>query len=303
MPINSEFDRYNSLLTSIGKATLHSLFPNDFEYYLIALELVNSNDNVEDFLIFPILPDEIRERESYNKTIMGTASGVTILGNSKFNPIDISLRGSFGKRLKLLLGRGILDGAAFNFFSKPIFSGFKKELTFSNEVKSGYGCNKILESLLRKSTKVDANNNPYRLHYYNLAFNSVYVVEAMDSDFNQTLSTNMIWNYSVNLKAVAPLKALIGKSTPNSINKLMAVSIINKQANKEAYKVLGAINSKVNAQQILNNSFDILNKKRDNLSENLEKFKEKYKNKKGFKSIQNLKINKTREINKRRTAF
>ena len=64
MALNSIIERQRSLLTSIGRAGLNALFPNDFEFYMVALELVDSESRTIEYFSFPILPSNIREQST-----------------------------------------------------------------------------------------------------------------------------------------------------------------------------------------------------------------------------------------------
>ncbi len=50
--------------------------------------------------------------------------------------------------------------------------------------------------------------NIWKVFYYNLAFNDRYLVTPVSMNFSQDLSKNMIWNYSINLKAISPVSFL-----------------------------------------------------------------------------------------------
>jgi hypothetical protein len=57
-------NRFLNLLATVGRAAIHSQFPDDFEYYLCALELVRTDDSTtEEFLVFPVMPSMISVTE------------------------------------------------------------------------------------------------------------------------------------------------------------------------------------------------------------------------------------------------
>src|SRR6478735_5107708 len=89
--------RYSDLLFTVGKQVINSLFPNDFEYYLIAFELVDSKLRTVDYLTFPILPDSITESKLELTNIKKSAGGITSITTPTFVPRDISIRGNFGR--------------------------------------------------------------------------------------------------------------------------------------------------------------------------------------------------------------
>ena len=193
MEINPEIQRYYTLLNSVGKAALHHLFPNDFEYYFCALELVNSKNKVEDFLIFPIMPDSIVEPRQSSMNYKITAGGTSVLKNDNFIPILIKLQGTFGRRFKFLVGRGAIDASLIQ-FKTPQNPDAK---VFSNQFKTGYGCIKVLEKILEASLTTDKEGNPYKLNFYNLALGTNYLVEFKDCS-----TTYGYENYPIFLTAV-----------------------------------------------------------------------------------------------------
>ena len=54
MAASSVLNKMRSMAQSIGVQALSGLYPNDFELYMIALELTDSEDNVIDYLSFPV---------------------------------------------------------------------------------------------------------------------------------------------------------------------------------------------------------------------------------------------------------
>lgn len=213
---------YFRLLNSIGKAALNSLHPNEFEYYLISLELVDSDGKTVDFLSFPINPDSLSEKEVNPVSIQKTAGGITTLNSSTYNPVSINLSGSFGRRIKFLIGRSALDFVSVNF-------GNKQDKPFSNEIKTGYGTIKVLENILALSKTVDKKGKPYQLYFYNQALGNNYIVKFLDKEFKQSVSdSNMIWNYNLTLQSVAPLNGSTKSLKSKSINNLISTQIISK---------------------------------------------------------------------------
>ena len=69
------------------------------------------------------------------------------------------------------------------------------------------------------SKVLDSRGKPVKLYFYNFAFNDNYIVEVVDKTFNQSRdASNLIWNYNVSLKAVAPIDtALVDKKSLISI--------------------------------------------------------------------------------------
>src|SRR5574344_822330 len=79
---------------------------------------------------------------------------------------------------------------------------------FETAYKSGYGLTKVLKFILEKANELDSKGRPYILLYNNYAFNTSYVVDVVNSSFNQSIENNRMWFYELSLKAVAPGDAI-----------------------------------------------------------------------------------------------
>lgn len=197
---------------SLGISTLSSLFPRDFEYYMIALELCDGDGIMLDYFTFPIMPNNIEIIDSPSFKVQSTFGGVGVLSSNIFTPKKITLSGNFGRNVKIL-NRGVASG---------LFAGFAKKnksergygadtvanttLEFNANIKTGYGCIKVLESILNRSYEIDSQTGKVnKLYFYNLAFGESYLVKYEQSKMSQSLPNNMIWEYSVNLQAICPL--------------------------------------------------------------------------------------------------
>jgi hypothetical protein len=229
--------RHTNLLQSVGEATLHAMFPSDFEYYQIAFELVTSNNKTIDYFSFPVLPQNISVREPQLTNIKKTAKGIVSLSTNTFVPKMITMKGDFGRRFKLLLRDRVVDFSAFKFsgiLKKENIQGnlnVLRKAAFDPAVKSGYGCLKILQSILDKSTGVDDNNSPFKLFFYNPVLGDNYLVEVIDFDLNMSMDRNRIGSYSVQLKAIAPLENLVNFNNTKSMIRKLTIDNLQKGAN------------------------------------------------------------------------
>lgn len=227
-----------SLATQLGLQTLSSIFPYDFEWYMVALELTDSEDNTIDYLAFPIQPDSITKSEPTRTNIKKSMSGVTVLSSDAFVPQDITIRGSFGRQFKLLLNiKTITKGSLAESYStvSGVYSlqqtkGKTASINFGNfnvSAKNGYGLTKILQAIVNKSTGLDDKGKPFKLYFYNMALGESYLVAIPPSgaQFTQDLSKNMVWSYSLTMKTLAPLDA-VKKSDPKSLGNALATAAI-----------------------------------------------------------------------------
>ncbi len=238
-------EMFYNLLSNVGSAALHSQYPNDFEYYMVGLELVKWNGITIDMLIFPILPNQIRRSEHTMTNIKRTMGGVSVLKTASFVPIDFSLNGNFGRKFKTLIQSDVVvDFQALNYSMKfdksqrdyvdqDIVSGSKFSRPFFNyAVKTGYGVTKILEAIVNKS-RGSIDNKPNRLIFYNLAFGESYLVEVIDFDVSQNVESNMIWNYSLTLKAISPLE-MVEWNRERGLKSVLMSSALQKGVNGTA---------------------------------------------------------------------
>ena len=169
--------RYKNLVDSIGKSNLHALFPNDFEDYFIALELVDSKKVTEAFVTFPVNPNSISESQPVLTNIKKTAGGIVSVGVETFVPRDIEIKGNFGRNLKIQIGNNFFIGGLISFVRNNDTTEFGRP-SFSTESKTGYGVLKSLERILDDSEKLDSFGKPKNLQFdlYSLQFRLPFFV-------------------------------------------------------------------------------------------------------------------------------
>ena len=56
-------NRVKQIVNTLGRTFLSIKYPDDFEVYLASFELRDSNEQLLDIFLFPIMPSQIRERE------------------------------------------------------------------------------------------------------------------------------------------------------------------------------------------------------------------------------------------------
>ena len=193
---------------SIGKAAMHCWLPDDIEFYLCSLELVNYKGKRQGFMSFAVMPEQIVENHSPIQTMIKTHKGVVTTFNDSFSPVDIQIAGTFGRRFRILINNAI----------DPMHEGLVgggtkvKTMAFglwgdnSMAVKSGYGMTKVLEHILEAANMTDnENGKPMYLKFCNYSLNTAYVVDVINFSFQQSLANNCMWNYTMTLRAVAPI--------------------------------------------------------------------------------------------------
>jgi hypothetical protein len=237
------FDRVEGLIDSIGEAGLQAMFPNDFQYYLIALELVTSNGSLIDYLSFPINPENIQQTEPQITNIKKTAGGISSLSTTTFVPKEILLKGTFGSKFKILFKNNRNVG-----FSAFKFSGVKtkedlqntasslKKLAFDPILKNGYGCMKMLQSICDKSTMIGDDGKPFKLYFYNPIMGNNYLVKVLDFTSSMSKEQNRLMYYNLRLKAIAPLESMKSFDT-NSMVMNLNISNLQKGTNLVASNI------------------------------------------------------------------
>lgn len=216
MSIENVVRRRAVLLEQLGKTGLNIKYPNEFELYVVALELVDEDFNTLKYFLFPVMPKSLEEDSQQLASIKKTIGGVHVLTTTHFIPTDISLSGTFGRRLRVLL-----NGTYTEFLTS--FKTSTDDLTwkslskgavefFDENIKTGYGCTKILESLINDTNTISPNGGSRNLLFHNLALGNSYVVRPIGLKLSQNQESNMIWNYSLTLRSLAPLSAFYNSS-------------------------------------------------------------------------------------------
>lgn len=208
-------ERFDKLVNKIGRAGVHALFPNDFELYMMFLELVDSKGQTLDFLTFPVNPTRISYDNTKIVNIKKSLGGISAIDTETFTPKTISLSGSFGRKFKLLLGKPPTSAEnSYRSTEGGIYGKVQskalqvKEKSFDVKLKTGYGTLKILESMIDKSSGLDLNGEPFRLFLYNPTLNQSFLVKCTKLNFTQDYQNNMLWNYNIDFVAIAETKSL-----------------------------------------------------------------------------------------------
>ncbi len=227
--------RYNRLAETIGKAGVHALFPNDFEFYMVILELVDSAGATVDFLAFPVSPEKIMYEDVKLSNVKKSLGGISVLNTETFVPKTIMLSGTFGRRLKLLLSKPTTSAEnATRSIDAGVFenarqSGLEiKSQVFDPKIKTGYGAYKLLEGIVNKSSGLDLDNEPFKLFLYNPTLNHSFLVNVDKLVASQDYASNMLWKYDLSLTAIAPVANL----RDNSNEEVSDITEINRMNRK-----------------------------------------------------------------------
>lgn len=208
---------FRDQLAASGRAALSAIFPRDIEYYMVALELTTFEGDTIDYFSFPVMPSALSKVENERTSIYHTLNGTTIINSDSFVPKDLTISGDFGRAFKLVIGNVGEDivrfrGVRFSnnngvYYSDEVNAPQVNRVPDLNfGIKSGYGCIKILQSIIDRAKGHD-NGNPFRLYFYNPALGESYLVVPTKTPLTvtQNEAKNMIWSYTLNLAIVAPL--------------------------------------------------------------------------------------------------
>ena len=202
---------------SIGESALHMLSPDNYEYYMCSLELIDCQSNQVGFISFVVMPNNISESVYPIQTQVKTKGGLVTMFNDTFAPVNISIQGTFGRRFRLVTG--VVNPADKRWAGwGNFFNGNLGKAMFGIETAylSGYGLTKVMKYILERATKLDSNGKPYVLIFNNYAFNTSYVVDVVNSTFNQSTDNNMLWYYDIQLKGIAPGESVRSVGTRNA---------------------------------------------------------------------------------------
>lgn len=211
--------RQDRIAQKIGRAGLHALFPNEFEFYAILFELVDSQGATIDFLTFPVSPEKISYDDTKLVNIKKSLGGISAIDTETFTPKTITMSGTFGRKFKLLISKpttsesasdksvsaGVFDKIGLEGKGTSIISGI-----FDQGFKTGYGTIKVLEAIINKSSGLDIDNQPVKLYMYNPTLGHNWLVKVNKFTMSQDRdSSNRMWRYDIILTAIAPVAGLV----------------------------------------------------------------------------------------------
>jgi hypothetical protein len=178
-------------------------------------------------------------------------SGKYITQRNAFVPYDINISGTFGKRLRVVSGQfdkmfaaiagiatglssnGSIEGVLSDSMMKQNFDPMKANL-LGMKMKTGYGCCKLLEAICNLDGDLDNYGKPYKLFLYNHAFGEDFLVTVNNFSISQSDNSSTIWNYSLKLTALSPLKYVV---KAERARRMRIVNLASGQVQKSADSV------------------------------------------------------------------
>jgi hypothetical protein len=209
-----------SLIDSGTQVALNSYDPDNFELYVIALELRDDDDSenpIKDYFVFPVNPDSIMRLQKTLANVKKSFGGVHAFDNESFVPYPISLSGNFGgSKLKILIGNND-----------------------SISIKTGFGATKKLQSIVDSSRGKGTQGKPLRLILHLLPFSESVTIIVHECRYYQNMSMNRIWQYDFTATAVAPDLLDMSDYTVD----VYKVSLLQKFSNAVFNSVAGILTS------------------------------------------------------------
>lgn len=249
MSVQDAQNRLNDQLRIIGKVNLNANYPEEFELYLFAFELLDGDGRTMKYFLFPVNPSTFKQTDRPVENIQKTMAGLAVVSNATFTPKTIAINGNFGRRLRFLIGKNTIS--AVSKYVENQVQTFKKTKkfakgkittqTFDTNVKTGYGSFKILSNIVQESKYVD-NGKPRTLLFYNLALGESYVVRVTEFSPDMNQDTNMIWGYSLQMVAIAPAEVFI-----TDYRKQLALNQFAQQRVQDTFKF---INKFINTEDV-----------------------------------------------------
>lgn len=223
MSLESVRKRAQDITVTAGRAVIHSLYPNDFEYYALSLELVDDEFNTLQILHFPVMPNGISVTRASPLNIKKTGYGYFTQYSDTFQAYNISINGTFGRKFRILLHKEENDNKLKN---------------FDLNVKTGYGVTKLLEDIVLQSQQMTEKTTEYGkvsshkfLFLYNLTFNQQFVVEVVNFQVQQSVENNIMWNYNLELRAIGDVTKIEGFDSKANLKNLLTNAFLNKSVN------------------------------------------------------------------------
>ena len=189
---------------ALQQSLLNTLFPNNFELYFVALELVNSLRVTTDRFVFPINPTSISAPEQNIANVQKTAGGIVSNYVTSTSPNQIVISGHFGRDFKV----SVMNRANYNEFKKieNIVDAWQNTKIFVSEtILTGFGCYNALKRIFEKSRQLDESGKPYRTIFYNLVYSSANYVQLKTLDSSMTFDKNRIHTYQLTMQKLGAI--------------------------------------------------------------------------------------------------
>jgi hypothetical protein len=244
MTLKGAYEESKALLSNLGKAAMAAQYPDEYEYYSITLELVDSKGDTQAMFTFPVMPNSMQYPRTFLNTVGVTANGIHSVSRLGFNPFDITFSGDFGRSFKLVLQGHEFHAKAFYYDVKTFATNGKttaeiKKNIFDPAIKTGYGCVKLLQRMVEKAQEFDAHGGLHSLYLYNPSIGENHLVKVQSFNLTQAVDRNMIWQYSLTLKAMIPLENItVNPDKTSNVTERMAASQIQNRVNRSLAKIL-----------------------------------------------------------------
>lgn len=84
MSLNSVKNRLDDQLRTVGKVNLNANYPEEFELYLFAFELLDGDGKTIKYFVFPVNPSSFKQTDRPVENIQKTMAGLAVVSNPTF---------------------------------------------------------------------------------------------------------------------------------------------------------------------------------------------------------------------------
>lgn len=173
-------------------------------YYVLHIELENKvTKEIEDFLDFPIMPQQIELTSEFMTTVTKTQGSTVVISNSSYMPTIMTISGTFGDKNVVDMQKRAPEERLWDshVYMDEFYENPQKttggSITKLNSM-TGYAVLKYFDALLEQHRKSDL----YNLNVFNLTFDQQMTVMPIKKDFSITADKNGLWFYSVTFQSV-----------------------------------------------------------------------------------------------------
>lgn len=236
----------NKIVQTSGRSFLSILFPNDVESYFVSLELCDGEtDETLSLFTFPVNPDSFVKKEPYAFSVKKTFGGLVVNESVDDIPQDLTIKGNFGRSLKLLTGNYVTDLFGISLEHVRGESQENRNQSTStptitrgipNFIKTGYGCTKYLQRICQLAKMTDGENRiPRNLYFHNHILGESYLIKVKSLQIEQSMNTNMIHNYTLQMTCLGlALQLSHGKFNKQTLANRLLVATTQAVTNQVA---------------------------------------------------------------------
>jgi hypothetical protein len=178
------------------------------------------------------MPESLAMAQRYLMTVTPTLDGnfVDDFGRA---PSPIQLQGTFGKKLRAVVGPGLNNSS---------ITGSVLNSLRSTTSSTGYGMVKALSEIVDRSHTPNAAGLMPKTVLFNWAFDSHWEVVINGFDVSQSVQQNGIWFYSMGITCLRPWGGSGNFHTDEIISSVLG-SVLNNTAGRQIAQAVQVVNT------------------------------------------------------------